>query len=81
MTRLHCTWTLTDEGLRAVWVPEPGEARLEDMQATALFKSPDAAVADCPVCGGTPALVGGLARLDHLRCRHCGLDFNDEHAA
>jgi len=32
--------------------------------------------ADCPVCGGPGVPLGALGRLEHYRCRDCGMDFN-----
>lgn len=32
----------------------------------------------CPVCGGPGVLLGTLGRVDHYRCRDCGLGFSSE---
>ncbi len=30
----------------------------------------------CPTCGGDGVPLGTLGKLDHFRCRHCGMQFN-----
>ncbi len=32
----------------------------------------------CPVCGGPPAHLGTLGKLEHWRCRGCGMDHSTE---
>jgi NAD-dependent SIR2 family protein deacetylase len=31
---------------------------------------------NCPECGGELQVLGVLGNLQHLRCRHCGLQFS-----
>jgi len=30
----------------------------------------------CPVCGGPGIFLGQLGRLEHFRCRDCGMGFH-----
>ena len=30
---------------------------------------------DCPICEGQALVLGTLGRLNHYRCRDCGMDF------
>lgn len=38
----------------------------------------DPLYAECPACDGPLELLGTLGRVEHYRCRNCGLDSNTE---
>lgn len=55
----------------------PGDGYNDHMDEVGDYPEAEPEPPICPNCGGPGNFLGGLGRLNHYRCRNCGLDFNE----
>ena len=68
------------DALKAVADADPDHPLNQEIDEAALDGEVEDEAHICPVCAGPVYPLGSLGRVEHFRCRHCGLDLSRNRA-